>query len=237
MRRRPSRGLRHQVEEATAEVADGDAADDGVADLFGDEGGPVAGGFDVLVGGGEGNEDGDGGEHEAVVEAAFDVEGLADADGDARVGDDGLAEGGVSGREDGGDERSFPNAEAGEQEEARPGTGEDGEREADAEQAEGKLGLHAEAGEVDADGVGVEDENEGGFGEDADGAAVDFEVEDVESFGAEEDAGEDEEDRAGEEGRFNAPRYEAVDEGDRRRRSRCFRFPSSSAFCDRSYRR
>ena len=77
--------------------------DDPVPDLLRDDLRGVTVPDRALLGLGDRERDEEQGHADAVVEAALDIEALADPDGQASGGHDGLTEGGVSGREDDGE--------------------------------------------------------------------------------------------------------------------------------------
>ena len=143
----------------------GDASDDAVADLLEQQRHPAAPFRDVRfdIGGGDGGEQ----ERHAdpVVEPALDVQALADPARDARIGDDRLAERGVGRRQDDPDDGRLPEGQLAEDRRRRERTESDGQGQADPEQANRHRELAAQLAEVDAGGVGEEDEGERRLGQ------------------------------------------------------------------------
>jgi hypothetical protein len=90
----------------------------------------------------------------AVVQAALDVEALADARRQAPVADHRQPEGGVGRGQHGGQGRRRPQVQPGQQRQAGHGAGHDGEGQADAEQAGRDQRLAPQPAQVDPDGVG-----------------------------------------------------------------------------------
>ena len=113
----------------------------------------------------EGDGDEDDGQGDAVVEAALDVEALADPDRDERVAHHRLAERGVGGREDRPQENRLPGLEARHDHPRREGPRRNGQGQADSQQPGGQALMQAEVREVDSRGIGEEHQHQGELGE------------------------------------------------------------------------
>ena len=173
-------------------------AQDSVADLLGDE--PrrfaAAEGARVCLGQREGDEEQR--YADPVVQAALDVQPLANAYGEAGEGDDRLPERRVRRRQDDGEEQHLGGRERPpEENETCRATGNDRERQPDAEQQRGDRHLVSERLEVDAGRVAEEDDRQGRLREQLDGLARDVRFDQAEGVRAQEQADRREDDRGG----------------------------------------
>jgi hypothetical protein len=141
--------------------------------------------------------DGRGQEHvderggDAVVEPALDVEHAADAQGDALVGEDRRAEGGVGGSHDGPDRAGHPHAQAADEQRRRTRSRQDREGQADGEQADRQAHVGPEAGDAHPRRVGEEQQGQGGFGDVAQVGRADVHLDDGERTVGDHEADDD----------------------------------------------
>jgi hypothetical protein len=115
-----------------------------------------------------------------VVEAALDVEALADSGGQAPVGHDRLAERGVGRSEHDREHSRLRQRQVVDQAYREERTKDDRERKADSEQTERHGVLPAQRSEVDPRGVREEDERQRRLREQPDDAALDLELDPAE---------------------------------------------------------
>ena len=118
----------------------------------------------AFLGLGDGEEDDQQGHAHAVVEAALDVEALADAGGQPWVGDHRQPQRRVGWSQDGGQGGGLPQVQLRKERQAGQGTSHDRERQPDPEQASRNQGLAPEPAEVHPDGVTEQHQGQGGFG-------------------------------------------------------------------------
>jgi hypothetical protein len=112
----------------------------------------------ALLGLGDGEEDDQQGHADPVIQAALDVEALADAGGEPPVADHRQPERGVGGGQDGGQSGRRPQVQLGEQGQPGQGAGHDGERQAQAQQPCRQRRLAPQRAQVDPGGVGEQDQ-------------------------------------------------------------------------------
>ncbi len=173
------------VEHASADQPGHQATEHTEADLAGRELGRVAGPAGFL-GDGEGEENGDHGHGDAVVEPTLDVERLPDPHRQPAVAHHGLAQGRIGRGENRGEQRRLGQTDAGQHSETPQRSGHDGERHPDAEQAAGQRRVMAEGPQVDPDGVGEQHQHQGGLDQQRDGLAPERLVEPAEPRCADE---------------------------------------------------
>ena len=92
-----------------------------------------------------------------VVQAALDVEALADPRHDARIGDDCLSERGICRRQDHADDHGLAEGQLVEDDACDECSERDGEGKADSEEASRQADAGAQRPEIDARGVAEED--------------------------------------------------------------------------------
>ena len=161
---------------------------------------------------------------ESVVQATFDVEGLPQLRRNTLISHHRLTEGGVRWSEDGPQHQSLHQGQPIDQEISGSHAGDHGQRKADAEQASRDLRVSSQCHEVDADGVGEQQEHEGGFGQDAEDAFVEPELHPVETSGADEPTCGHEDHRTAHNGSRQSLRHQPVendDGGDGQERGHC----------------
>jgi hypothetical protein len=90
---------------------------------------------DAFLGLSDGEEDDQQGDAHPVIETALDVEALADAGGEPRVGDHRQPQGGIGGGQHGGQRGGGPQVQLGEQDQGGQGADHDGEGQTDSEQS------------------------------------------------------------------------------------------------------
>jgi hypothetical protein len=165
---------------------------------------------DALLGLGDGEEDDQQGHAHPVVQAALDVQALADARGQPRVGDHRQPQRGVGGRQHGGQGGRGPQVEPREQGQGGDGAGHDGEGQADPEQPRRQGGLAPQPAQVDPDRVGEQHQRQGRLGQPADELAGHIHLDRVQEPVADQQAEGDEGHRLADRGGPQAPRHRGV---------------------------
>ena len=186
------------------------AAQGAVADLFHEQRGRAAPAGDVGLGVGDRDRREQQGDADPVVEAALDVEALADALRHARLGDHGLPERRVGRRQHDREDHRLPNGQLAEDRGGGHGAQRDRERQADPEQPHRHVDRAAQRTEVDARRVGEQDQCERRLRQRPDGRARARQVDCVENLGTEEQPEGDEQHRRGDRRpgqRSRNPRY------------------------------
>jgi hypothetical protein len=172
-----------------------DPSDNAVADLLEQERPGAAAARDVRfhVGhrhGGEQQRDAD-----PVVQAALDVQSLADSWRDARLGDDCLPECSVGGRQHDRQDDGLCDGDLPEDHSRRNGAERDRQRQADTEQPQRHTDLAAKLSEIDARGVAEQDQRQRRLRQRLDGRARARQIDPVEHLGSDQQPDGDEQHR------------------------------------------
>jgi hypothetical protein len=132
-----------------------------------------------------------------VVQAALDIQALADAGGQPLVADHRQPKRRIGGGQNGGQGGRRPDVQLGEQGQAGQGAGHDGEWQANPEQPYRQPSLPAEAAQVDPDGVGEQHQGQGGLGQQPNVLVGDLDLDQVQDPVADQQAEGDKDHRLG----------------------------------------
>ena len=198
---------------ATAQPAD-HAADDPVADLLEQQRRRAATAGDLGLDVGERDSREQQRHADPVVQAALDVQALADPRRDPRLGDDRLPERCVGRRQHDPEDHGLLDRQRAEDRRRRDGAESDGQRQADAEQPQRQSDVAAKLPQVDARGVAEEDQRERCLGQRSHRRTRAGHIDPVEHLGADQHADGDEHHRR----RDRRPRQPLGDRGDAEQR-------------------
>ena len=150
-----------------------------------------------------------------VVEAALDVQALPDAYGQAAVRHHLLPERRVRRREDDRKHERLGPGQLRQQPDRDRHAGDDRQRQPEPEQPRGQPELTAQRTDVDPRCIREEHQRQRRLGQHAHRAAPEVKVEPAQAVAADQEARTDEQDRAGQDGSFEAPRAACIDEDQR----------------------